>query len=75
MAATWPSRSCTSPPRPTRSGSRWLVYVIEILWAHTERYRRMTTPEPHGGEHAKMLEALADGRIEAAVEALEARFK
>lgn len=53
-----------------RSGSRWLVYVIEILWAHTERYRRMTTPEPHGGEHTKMLEALADGRIEAAVEAL-----
>lgn len=53
-----------------RSGSRWLVYVIEILWAHTERYRRLATPEPHGGEHARMLEALDEGRIEAAVEAL-----
>jgi DNA-binding GntR family transcriptional regulator len=53
-----------------RSQSQWLVYVIEILWAHTERYRRMGTPDPHGGEHAKMLDALADGRIEAAVEAL-----
>ncbi len=53
-----------------RSGSRWLVYVIEILWAHTERYRRMATPEPHGGAHARMLEALDEGRIEAAVEAL-----
>jgi DNA-binding GntR family transcriptional regulator len=53
-----------------RSGSQWLVYVIEILWAHTERYRRTATPEAHGGEHARMLDALAEGRIEAAVEAL-----
>ena len=52
------------------SGSTWLVYVIEILWAHTERYRRLGTPDPDGGEHAKMLDALEDGRIEAAVEAL-----
>ena len=53
-----------------RSGSEWLVYVIEILWAHTERYRRLSSPGPYGGEHAKMLDAVADGRIEAAVEAL-----
>jgi DNA-binding GntR family transcriptional regulator len=52
------------------SESQWLVYVIEILWGHTERYRRTATPDPHGGEHAKMLDALAEGRIEAAVEAL-----
>lgn len=53
-----------------RSESPWLVYVIEILWAHTERYRRLGTPDPDGGEHAKMLDALGDSRIEAAVEAL-----
>ncbi len=50
--------------------SPWLLYVIEILWAHTERYRRLGTPDPDGGEHAKMLDAIAAGDIEGAVEAL-----
>ena len=53
-----------------RSGSRWLVYIIELLWAHTERYRKRARPDPHGGEHTTMLDALAEGQIEAAVEAL-----
>ncbi len=53
-----------------QSGSPWVVYIIELLWAHTERYRKRTKPDPHGGEHAKMLDALAEGQIEAAVDAL-----
>ncbi|MCH8898911.1 MAG: GntR family transcriptional regulator [Acidobacteria bacterium] len=58
-----------------RAESEWLGYLIRLLWAHTERYRRLGTPVPSGGdlggEHLRMLDALADGRIEAAVEALQ----
>lgn len=57
-----------------RADSPWLGYLIRLLWAHTERYRRLGTPIPSGGdlggEHLKMLDAIAEGRIEAAVEAL-----
>jgi len=57
-----------------RAHSEWLSYLIGILWAHTERYRRLGTPRPSGGDlggqHIRMLDALAEGRIEAAVEAL-----
>ncbi len=57
-----------------RAESAWLGYLIRLMWAHTERYRRLGTPVPSGGdlggEHLKMLDALAESRIEAAVEAL-----
>ena len=57
-----------------RAESPWLGYLIRLMWAHTERYRRLGTPVPSGGdlggEHLRMLDALADGRIETAVEAL-----
>jgi DNA-binding GntR family transcriptional regulator len=58
-----------------RADSQWLDYLIRLLWAHTERYRRLGTPVPSGGdlggEHLRMLDALADGRSESAVEALQ----
>lgn len=57
-----------------RAGSSWLGYLIRLMWAHTERYRRLGTPVPSGGdlggEHLKMVEALAQGRIDDAVAAL-----
>ncbi len=58
-----------------RAESQWLGYLIRLLWAHTERYRRLGTPVPSGGdlggEHLRMLDALANGRIESAVDALK----
>lgn len=58
-----------------RSGSPWLLHLIEILWSHTERYRRMATRlhdtyEEVGDEHARILEELREGRLEEAVAAL-----
>lgn len=58
-----------------RSGSDWLLYLIELLWQHTERYRRMAahlqpTYEHVGREHAKILDALEARDLEGACEAL-----
>jgi DNA-binding GntR family transcriptional regulator len=58
-----------------QSQSPWLLYLIEILWSHTERYRRLATHlqpsyEYVGEEHAKVLKAIEHGDIEEATEAL-----
>jgi len=58
-----------------QADSPWLLYLIEILWSHTERYRRIATGlhptyEAVGDEHAKVIEALAARDIDAAAEAL-----
>lgn len=58
-----------------RSESPWLLHLIEILWSHTERYRRIATRlhdtyEEVGDEHASILEALKGGELEEAVAAL-----
>lgn len=58
-----------------RSESPWLLYMIEILWNHTERYRRMAmglhpTFDHVGQAHAKILDALDAGDLDAASDAL-----
>lgn len=57
------------------SQSRWLLHLIDILWSHTERYRRIATDlhptyDHVGEEHAKVLDALEQRDIEGAEEAL-----
>lgn len=55
--------------------SPWLSYLIEILWSHTERYRRLalhlrTTLDGSDDYHGRILDAIAAGDREAAGEAL-----
>jgi DNA-binding GntR family transcriptional regulator len=49
-----------------RAESPWLLHIIEILWSHTERYRRLAAqvmPFVDIGDdiHHKVLAAIADG--------------
>lgn len=58
-----------------RSGSPWLVHMIEILWSHTERYRRIaarlrTFVDEGADLHGVVLDAIEGGDLEAATEAL-----
>lgn len=58
-----------------RSGSPWLVHLIEILWSHTERYRRLAAKLDSfvdGGSdlHGMILEAIRSQDRKAAEEAL-----
>lgn len=57
------------------SGSAWLVHTIEILWRHTERYRRLAArmkPFVDVGDdlHGHILDAIEAGDVDAAVAAL-----
>jgi DNA-binding GntR family transcriptional regulator len=58
-----------------RSDSPWLVHLIEIVWSHTERYRRLATrlrqfvDEP-ADLHGVVLDAIAAGDIDQAAAAL-----
>ena len=58
-----------------RAGSPWLLHLIEILWNHTERYRRMvarvaTFLDADHDLHGHVIDALADHDLEAASAAL-----
>lgn len=58
-----------------RSGSPWLVHLIEILWSHTERYRRLaarldTFVDEGADLHGKLLDAIKSDDHEAAEAAL-----
>ena len=56
-----------------RSHSNWLPLLIDLLWKHTERYQRLSLSFRHDGadhEHREVLEALAAGKTERAVQAL-----
>lgn len=58
-----------------RSGSPWLVHLIEILWSHTERYRRLAAKldsfvDEGSDLHGMILEAIRAQDREAAEEAL-----
>jgi DNA-binding GntR family transcriptional regulator len=58
-----------------RSESPWLVHLIEILWSHTERYRRLaaqldTFVDEGSDLHGSILAAIRDGDLEAAQWAL-----
>jgi DNA-binding GntR family transcriptional regulator len=58
-----------------RSGSRWLLHLIEILWGHTERYRRMVTRvgtflDEDRDLHGAVIDAIDAGDRVGACEAL-----
>lgn len=56
-----------------RTGSKWLPYLIDLLWNHTERYQRLSLAFRHDGadhEHREVLKALAAGESGRAAEAL-----
>lgn len=58
-----------------RSQSPWLIHMIEILWSHTDRHRRLAArlrPFVDFGDdhHGRILDAVEAGDVEAAVEAL-----
>jgi DNA-binding GntR family transcriptional regulator len=59
-----------------RSESPWLMHLIEIMWSHTERYRRLvgrlgTFIDEGRDLHGRILDAIADRDLEAASEALQ----
>lgn len=59
-----------------RSKSPWLMHLIEIMWSHTERYRRLVTRlgtfiDEGRDLHGRILDAIADGDLKAASEALQ----
>lgn len=56
-----------------RSGSPWLLYLIELLWNHIERYQRLSLEFRHDAadeEHRAIVAALAAGDRAAAADAL-----
>lgn len=57
------------------SESPWLVHTIEILWSHTERYRRLAARlksfvDVGDDLHGRLLDAIEAGDVEEAVKAL-----
>lgn len=57
-----------------RCDSPWLMYLIELLWNHNERYQRMSLNFRHDAadqEHHAIVDALARGDVDAAAEALK----
>ena len=61
-----------------RTRSKWLPYLIDLLWKHAERYQRLSLPYRHDGadhEHREVLKAMMAGDTEAAVEALRAHLE
>lgn len=61
-----------------RCGSPWLLYLIEMLWNHNERYQRLSLNFRHDAadaEHSAIVEALADGDAVTAAEALRVHLR
>ncbi|HKY46481.1 MAG TPA: GntR family transcriptional regulator [Acidimicrobiia bacterium] len=59
-----------------RSESPWLMHLIEILWSHTERYRRLvarlgTFIDEGRDLHGRILDAIADRDLKGACSALQ----
>ena len=61
------------------SRSRWLMRMIEILWGHTERYRKLATPrvarEDGTAGHGPVIEGLERRDLDAAVDALQRHLR
>ena len=57
-----------------KSGSKWLLRLIGMLWDHTNRYRRLMAPfvDPKGSqrEHDAILDALEQEDAAGAIDAL-----
>jgi DNA-binding GntR family transcriptional regulator len=54
------------------SGSPWLLYLIQIMWSHTERYRKLagqlkTFIDFPDDLHAHILDAVKKGSLEEAI--------
>lgn len=63
-----------------KAGSTWLLHVISAIWDHTERYRRLVLRWGAEGwdlgrQHEEMLDALSDGDLDRAVEAVRQHFE
>jgi DNA-binding GntR family transcriptional regulator len=57
-----------------RSNSPWLLYLIDLLWNHSERYQRLSLGLRHDAadeEHRQILDAVVAGRSDLAAEALK----
>ena len=57
------------------SRSKWMLRFIQVLWDHSERYRRLATPlhsnlDEVGEEHVRILDALERRDKQAALRAL-----
>ena len=57
------------------SRSPWLLHMIEILWSHTERHRRLAARvrsfvDVGDDQHGRIIDAIEAGDAEGAVEAL-----
>lgn len=62
----------------TRTPSKWLLTLIDLLWKHTERYQRLSLPIRHDSadpEHRGVLGPLSEGDSEKAAEALRAHLE
>ena len=58
--------------------SRWLSYLIDILWKHAERYQRLSVPlrsDRGHEEHSRILEALLEGKRAVAARALRTHLE
>ena len=56
-----------------RTESSWLLFVIDVLWKHAERYRWLSLqyrPDVANDEHRAILRALERGQMDLAAEAL-----
>lgn len=58
-----------------KSESPWLIHMIEILWSHTERHRRLAARvcsfvDVGDDHHGRILAAIEAGQVENAVKAL-----
>lgn len=60
-----------------RSESPWLLHMIEILWSHTERHRRIAARvksfvDEGDDHHGRIIDAIEAGDVERAMAALGA---
>jgi DNA-binding GntR family transcriptional regulator len=61
------------------ANSPWLMRVIDLLWDHAFRYRLLATeqlpPGVHSREHDQLIDYVAQGELERAVEVLHAHIQ
>jgi DNA-binding GntR family transcriptional regulator len=61
------------------ANSPWLMRVIDLLWDHAFRYRLLATermtPGVHSRQHEQIIDYIADGDLESAVELLHVHIQ
>jgi DNA-binding GntR family transcriptional regulator len=61
------------------ANSPWLMRVIDLLWDHAFRYRLLATeqlpPGVHSREHEQLIEYIAQGELEPAIELLNVHIQ